>query len=172
MRGQIILSHGADTGPDATKVSLLAEHAETLGWRAIRPDYRREDALGLAAAVPGRLEKLCATIDACAEPPVLAGSSLGAFVSALASCRRKVAGLFLLATPTAIPGYAQPLDLATDVPSLFIHGWRDAICPLEALLGFAGNRRLPLLILDDDHRLGASLPTLAAQLQLFLDTRA
>ena len=40
MRGQIILSHGSDSGPDATKVSVLAALAETLGWRTQRPDYR------------------------------------------------------------------------------------------------------------------------------------
>ncbi|PWK92674.1 alpha/beta hydrolase [Fulvimonas soli] len=169
MRGQIILSHGSDSGPDATKVGVLAEHAEALGWRAIRPDYRREDQLGHAGSVGPRLEKLVAAIDACVEPPVLVGSSMGAFVSALAALERKVAGLFLLATPPAIPGCGRALDLPAGVPTLLLHGWRDEVCPLPALYAFAGARRLPLLLLDDDHRLGASVEAIAAQFRQFLD---
>ena len=48
MRGHIILSHGSDSGPDATKVSVLAALAESLGWTTVRPDYREDDALGYA----------------------------------------------------------------------------------------------------------------------------
>ena len=48
MRGQIILSHGSDSGPDATKVSVLAAFAESLGWKTQRPDYRSDDEPGYA----------------------------------------------------------------------------------------------------------------------------
>lgn len=172
MRGQIILSHGTGAGPDATKISALAEQAEALGWRAIRPDFRREDERGLAASVAPRLEKLLAAIDACVEPPVLVGSSMGAFASGLAASRRKVAGLFLLATPTAIPDDDHGFELPSGVPTLLIHGWRDEVCALDDLHDFARRRGLPLLVLDDDHRLGASVPAIAAQFRLFLEPLA
>jgi hypothetical protein len=58
------------------------------------------------------------------------------------------------------------------VPTLIIHGWRDELCPLDAIHVFAGRRRLPLLVLDDDHRLGASLPAIERQFALFLDALA
>ena len=32
MRGHCILSHGFESGPDATKVTALADVAERLGW--------------------------------------------------------------------------------------------------------------------------------------------
>jgi pimeloyl-ACP methyl ester carboxylesterase len=83
-----------------------------------------------------------------------------------------VAGLLLLATPSEIPGYARKFDLRPDVPTLLIHGWRDEVCPLAGVHAFAARRRLPLLVLDDDHRLGASMNPVAAQFRLMLDQLA
>jgi len=172
MRGTILLSHGSGSGPEATKVSALAALAEARGWRTQRPDYREDDARGYAASVALRLARLNAAIEACGTPPLLVGSSMGAFVSALASLERPVAGLLLLATPGAIPGSGAVLDLRHGVPTLLIHGWRDEVCPLQDIVAFAGRRHLPLLVLDDDHRLGGSLPTIEHQFASFLDTLA
>ena len=43
-RGHCILSHGFESGPDATKVTALADAAERLGWTTERPDYTDLDA--------------------------------------------------------------------------------------------------------------------------------
>lgn len=172
MRGQIILSHGSDSGPDATKVSALAALAESLGWRTHRPDYSADDARGHAASVAPRIARLRATVEALEAPPLLVGSSMGAFVSGLVSLDVPVAGLLLLATPSEIPGYARKFDLRGGVPALLIHGWRDEVCPLAGTHAFAAGRRLPLLVLDDDHRLGASMDMIAAQFRLLLDQLA
>ena len=43
-RGHCILSHGFESGPDATKVKALAIAAEALGWTCERPDYTGFDA--------------------------------------------------------------------------------------------------------------------------------
>ena len=172
MRGQIILSHGSDSGPDATKVSVLAALAESLGWRTQRPDYRSDDARGHAGSVAPRIARLRATIEALDAPPLLVGSSMGAFVSGLASLDVPVTGLLLLATPSEIPGYARKFDLRREVPTMLIHGWRDDICPLAGVHAFAAARRLPLLVLDDDHRLGASMDAIAVQFRQMLDRLA
>ncbi|MGB5940482.1 MAG: alpha/beta family hydrolase [Rhodanobacter sp.] len=169
MRGQIILSHGSGAGPEATKVSALAAQAEALGWRTQRPDYRSDDARGYAGSVAPRIARLRATIEALDAPPVLVGSSMGAFISGLVSLDAPVAGLLLLATPSAIPGYARPLDLREGVPAMLVHGWRDEVCPLAGVHAFAARRRLPLLVLDDDHRLSTSMDAIAAQFRLLLD---
>ncbi|HTH67720.1 MAG TPA: alpha/beta hydrolase, partial [Rhodanobacter sp.] len=63
MRGQVILSHGSDSSPDATKVSALAALAESLGWRTQRPDYDSDDARGHAGSVAPRIARLRATIE-------------------------------------------------------------------------------------------------------------
>ncbi|HEV2621131.1 MAG TPA: alpha/beta fold hydrolase [Frateuria sp.] len=172
MRGTILLSHGSGSSPEATKVSALAALAEGRGWRTRRPDYREDDAHGHAGSVAPRLARLNAAIAACDTPPVLVGSSMGAFVSALASLEHPVAGLFLLATPEAIPGLDIALDARQDVPMLLLHGWRDEVCPLDHIYAFAGRRQLPLLVLDDDHRLGGSLAAIERQFALFLDSLA
>lgn len=172
MRGQIILSHGSNSSPDATKVSALAALAESLGWRTQRPDYGSDDARGHAGSVAPRIARLRATIESLDAPPLLVGSSMGAFVSGLVSLDVPVAGLLLLATPSEIPGYARALDLRAGVPTVLIHGWHDEVCPLAGVQAFAGQRRLPLLVLDDDHRLGASMDAIAVQFCHLLDQLA
>jgi pimeloyl-ACP methyl ester carboxylesterase len=173
MRGQIILSHGSDSGPDATKVSVLAAFAESLGWQTHRPDYRSDDALGHAGSITPRIARLLKVIDASDRPPVLVGSSMGSFVSGLASLERPVAGLFLLATPSdRIPGYDRAFEVRAGVPTLMIHGWQDDVCVPEDALAFAGRHRLPLMMVDDDHRLGASVDRIVAEFRWFLEQLA
>src|SRR5438445_13105386 len=71
MRGQIILSHGSDSSPDATKVSALAALAASLGWYTQRPDYGTDDARGHAGSVAPRIARLRATIEALDAPRLL-----------------------------------------------------------------------------------------------------
>jgi predicted alpha/beta-hydrolase family hydrolase len=169
MRPQVVLSHGSGSSPQATKVSALAALAEARGWTTQRPDYRDDDARGHLGSVAPRIARLRATIEDLDAPPVLVGSSMGAFDSALVSLDVPVAGLLLLATPAAIPGYPRALEVRRDVPTMLVHGWRDEVCPVAATREFAAHGRLPLLLVDDDHRLGASLIVIAAQFQLLLD---
>ena len=172
MPGHVILSHGSDTGPDATKVSILAKVAESMGWTTERPDYREDDQRGHAESIEPRLARLHQRTVACARPPVLVGSSMGAFVSGLASLEAPVAGLFLLATPALIPGNDLAFDVRLDVPTLMIHGWRDDVCPLDEIYEFAGRRELPLLIVNDDHRLGEHVDAIGRQFGFFLESLA
>ena len=169
MPGHVILSHGSDTGPDATKVSMLAKVAESMGWSTERPDYREDDQRGHAASVEPRIARLHQRIAACAAPPVLVGSSMGAFASGLASLELPVAGLFLLATPALIPGNDLAFDVRLDVPTLLVHGWRDEVCPLDEMYEFAGRRELPLLVVNDDHRLGEHIEAIGRQFGFFLE---
>ncbi|MBD8871720.1 alpha/beta fold hydrolase [Rhodanobacter sp. DHB23] len=172
MRGHIILSHGLDSSPDATKISALAARAEAQGWRTQRPDFRAHDGNGYADAVVPRVRQLREAMASCDTPPVLVGSSMGAFASALASLEAPVAALFLLATPPLVPGVAQVLDVRAGVPAVLVHGWRDEVCPASAVQAFAAQRRLPLLLLDDDHRLLASMGSITAQLDALLGALA
>jgi predicted alpha/beta-hydrolase family hydrolase len=168
MRGHVILSHGSDSGPDATKVSALARVAEALGWSTFRPDFREEDRLGYAGCVPPRLARLVEAMQGQSHPLVLAGSSMGAFVSGLASLRAPCNGLFLVALPIDIPGCPQRFHAADGVPGMLVHGYRDELCPVEAAVAFARARGMPALLLDDDHRLGNHVAVLERQFELFL----
>ena len=156
MKGHCILSHGFESGPDATKVTALAEAAEALGWTHERPDYTDLDAqreISELGNVPARIERLLGLARQAAGqgPLVLAGSSLGAYISGLVSLQVPVAGLFLMAPPIRM-GSVHPLDAAA-VPTSIIHGWRDELIAADEVVMWAQARRDRLLMVDDSHRL-------------------
>jgi pimeloyl-ACP methyl ester carboxylesterase len=111
----IILSHGLESGPDATKVSALAREATALGCDSVRPDFRDLDASRDVRRIDERVARIVAHVPA-GRRVVLAGSSMGAFTSALASLEIDCIGLFLIALPVAIPGYERAFD-ARRVPT-------------------------------------------------------
>ena len=153
MKGHCILSHGFESGPDATKVTALAEAADALGWSHERPDYTDLDARSELGDVPARMQRLLARIDAAPTGPVvLAGSSLGAWISGFASLQRPVRALFLMAPPIQM-GPAPRLD-AADIPLSILHGWDDELIPAAEVVAWAQPRRARLLLVDDSHRLG------------------
>ena len=171
-RGHCILSHGFESGPDATKVTALDDVATRLGWRCQRPDYTDLDArreVSELGDVPARVQRLLGLAQAAARrgPLVLAGSSLGAYISGLVSLQVPVAGLFLMAPPLRM-GSAQPLDAAR-APTSIIHGWDDELISAADVIAWANARRARLLLVDDSHRLSghvqASADAFASLLQ-------
>jgi len=155
-RGHCILSHGFESGPDATKVKALAEVAERLGWSHERPDYTDLDArheISRVGDVPARLQRLVerAAEMAARGPLVLGGSSLGAYISAITSLQVPVAGLFLMVPPTTM-GPMPALDAAS-VPISVVHAWNDELIPAADVIAWAAERRARLLLVDDGHRL-------------------
>jgi predicted alpha/beta-hydrolase family hydrolase len=161
MRGQVILSHGLESGPHATKVSALAEVALELGWTEVRPDYRDLDATGDARKLDLRIERAMAAVRPAGGPVVYAGSSMGAITSALASLRSPCVALFLVAPPLEIPGYPHRLD-AAHVPTHIVHGWDDELIPAADVIAFAQARRARLHLVDDTHRLVGHVAATAA----------
>ena len=163
MKPFLILSHGLESGPDATKVSALAAISEPLGFRSVRPDYRDLDAHRDVNRIDERIARIRQHVPA-GIPVVLAGSSMGAFTSALASLDVDCVGLFLIALPVAIPGYARPFD-ARRVPTALVHGWDDELCPVDEAVAFARARGDAITLVKDDHRLTAHVDFIA---QLFV----
>lgn len=170
MKGTVILSHGLESGPHATKVSALAAVAEALGWASVRPDYRDLDATRDLRMIEARTARALAAAPT-GRRVVFAGSSMGALVSGFASLQRPCEALFLMALPVGIRDY--PVDFAAArVPTTLVHGWRDELCPVDAAIAFARARGDTLHLVDDDHRLGAHVDYCAEafrQLLLSLD---
>jgi fermentation-respiration switch protein FrsA (DUF1100 family) len=155
-RGHCILSHGFESGPDATKVTALAEVAERLGWSHERPDYTDLDArrdISSLGDVVARLARLRGLAQAAAArgPVVLAGSSLGGYIAGRISLEVPVCGLFLMA-PAITMGPLPALDAAA-VPVTIIHGWDDELIPAQVVVDWAQARRARLLLVNDGHRL-------------------
>ena len=171
MKGWAILSHGLESGPQATKVSALAAVAERQDWRTLRPDYRDLDVRGLADAAAPRLQRLLDAIDAIpgGQRVVLAGSSFGAFVSGLAACERAVTAVYLLATPLRLTGYPRQFALPAGLPAALLHGWDDELCPVAEVLAFARRERCMLTVVADSHRLERHVALAARQFGLLLE---
>lgn len=175
MSGHCILSHGFESGPDATKVTALAQAAEALGWTTQRPDYTDLDArreIGELGDVPGRLQRLREiAFDAANHGPlVLAGSSLGAYISARIALEVPVRGLFLMAPPLAM-GPLPALD-APAVPLSIIHGWDDELIPARGVVDWAAARKARLLLVDDGHRLERHVQASAGAFSALLQSLA
>lgn len=170
-RGHCILSHGFESGPDAAKVTALAEAAGRAGWTHERPDYTELDAkreLGRHGDVAARVERLSALARVAAErgPLVLAGSSLGAWISGYVAMQIKPGGLFLLAPPVKMQD-VPPLD-TPEVPIAIVHGWHDELIPASAVVDWACARNAALLLVDDGHRLQNHVAQTAALFEQFL----
>lgn len=157
-RGHCILSHGFESGPDATKVTALADVARHLGWTHERPDYTDLDAqreISSVGDVVGRQRRLLALAQAAAArgPLVLVGSSLGAYISARVSLEVRTRALFLMVPPLQM-GPLPALD-AADVPISVVHAWHDELIPADGVIAWARVRSARLLLVDDTHRLSA-----------------
>ena len=168
MSGHVIISHGLNSGPDATKATALAQACDLLGWSCERPDYRDLDAvmppLGDVPSRIARLQELAAAING---PVVLAGSSMGAFISAQVSLRMSVRGLFLMAPPISLEGYEMRLQTAA-VPLSIVHGWHDELIPADDVSQWAKHHQAGSCLVNDGHRLGAHVDFCAQQFALFL----
>lgn len=167
MPGHVILSHGLNSGPDATKVTALAQVAQALGWTHERPDYTAIDARGRLPDIHDRIALLRARAEAVSGPLVLAGSSMGAFISCLVSLDRPVRGLFLMAPPIGIEGFDRRFDAAS-VPTTVIHGWDDELIPASDVMRWAQRRRDRLVMVDDGHRLAGHVEFAAEEFGRFL----
>lgn len=167
MKPHIILSHGLDSSPAATKVSALAAVAEQLGFSHERPDYSDIDADGHVQDIDRRIARLHERARAANGPLLLAGSSMGAFISGFVSLQVPVQALFLMAPPIRIAGYARVFD-AANVPTLAVHGWHDELIPAAEVVAWAQARDAELRLVDDDHRLSAHVDYVAQAFAQFL----
>lgn len=149
---RVVFAHGKESGPWGTKITALAEVARAHGWAVDSVDYR-----GLIDP-RARLARLLA-LQPQGAPLVLAGSSMGGWVSAMACAALKPAGLFLMAPALYFPGYdEEPAELPAQCT--VVHGWHDEVVPVDRALRFARQRSIPLHLLDADHGLNSALDLL------------
>lgn len=162
---KLIFSHGKESGPYGRKIIALAQIALSKGLHVQSLDYQ-----GITHP-DARAEKLVDVLSRSEEPHLLVGSSMGAYVSLVASRSAPVAGLFLLAPAVGLPGYAiqTGFDLS-DIPTTIVHGWRDEVVPVSNVVGFAEAHRADLHLLDSDHRLTSVRPHIGELFNRWLDS--
>lgn len=169
----VVFSHGKESGPMGSKIRALMKVAENLGAKAVSVDYR-EHPVGLlhdqtaAGEADRRVEQLLSTDLPEYDELVLVGSSMGGYVSTVASHDMSVAGLFLLAPAFYLSGYAIQ-DVAPGTSNtMIIHGWRDDVVPVQNSILFAQRHLCDLHLMDGDHRLTDALPKIEPLFEMFL----
>ncbi len=168
----VVFSHGKESGPLGSKIQALMEVAKRHCAQVMSVDYREYPA-GVVHDQnrAGEAERRVAQLLSIALPEhdrlVLVGSSMGGYVSTVASQHLNPDGLFLLAPAFYLPGYAQQ-DLVPNAKQIcVVHGWRDNVVPSGNSIRFAERHLADLYLLDGDHRLNAALPKIVSIFENF-----
>ncbi len=161
---KIIFSHGKESGPWGRKIIHLAQAAMAQGCHVESIDYR-----GIESP-EARAELLTEKLSECPDPCALVGSSMGAYVSLVASQSVPVRGLFLLAPAVGLAGYAQHSFNLTGVSVKAIHGWQDTVVPVENVISFSREHRASLHLVDSDHNLSHVLVEINYAFNFFLES--
>ena len=149
----VCFAHGKESGPWGTKITHLAGIARERGFEVLSPDYSHTHDPKERVAQLLELAPRASTL-------VLAGSSMGGYVSAMACAALRPQALFLMAPALYFPGWdEEPRDCPAR--TAVVHGWRDDIVPPEVSVRFAQPRRAALHMLDSGHTLNDQLPALA-----------
>lgn len=169
----VVFSHGKESGPWGSKIQGLADVVTRLGGTVISIDYREhpisthhdQNALGEADR---RVEQLVSTSLPKHSNLILVGSSMGGYVSTIASSQLQVDGLFLLAPAFYLPNYNNQDPAPSAKQTMIIHGWGDDVVPVRNSIRFAELHRCDLHLLDGDHRLNDALPKIEPLFEVFL----
>lgn len=158
----VIYNHGKDSIPWGEKALTLKTVAMNLGYEFISPDYRPSN------DPDGRVQQLLALDLAGYEQIVLVGSSMGGYVSVVASEVIKPLGLFLIAPAFYLPGYARSEFKPATRHIEVYHGWQDDVVPPQNVWRFCQSHHARLHMHDADHRLLSILPIMANGFEQFL----
>jgi alpha/beta superfamily hydrolase len=169
----VLFSHGKESGPQGSKIRALMRVAVQMGAATLSVNYREypdgtvhdQNAQGEAER---RVSQLLNTPLPNHDLLVLVGSSMGGYVSTLATISLKVDGLFLLAPAFYIPGYVNQAPESKAQTTTVVHGWHDDVVPFANSLRFCVQSSSELHLLSGDHRLNAVLPKIEPLFAQFL----
>lgn len=162
MNTLILFAHGKESGPWGSKIRHLATIAEAFGTQVLSPDYSD------LSDPDERVARLLAMPLPAHDRLVLVGSSMGGYVSTVASQTLKPSALFLLAPAFYIPGYAVQTPAPGSSRVSVVFGWHDEVIPVEHGIRFAQAHQAELHVLNSDHRLNSVLPELGILFENFL----
>lgn len=160
---KIYFSHGKESGPWGTKIKHLAKIAESHDYAVESIDY--SDTMDPDLRVECLLDRLVAEQD----EYVLAGSSMGGYVSLVASETIKARAVFLMAPALYIPGYRRQQYRSLAPRIEIVHGWSDSVIPAENSIRYAREADCTLHLVEGDHALNTSLDMVASLFEGFLD---
>ena len=156
---KIIFSHGKESGPWGSKITKLANIGKAQGFTVDSIDYSN------IASPDERVKKLNDYLANETQPYILVGSSMGGYVSLVATQTNqplnkplnKPLGVFLLAPALFMANYQQQTYTTNFNNIEIVHGWSDDIIPVEHAIKYARQAQCTLHLIDGDHRLNSSI---------------
>ena len=159
---KIYFSHGKESGPWGTKIKRLAKIAEHMGCGVESIDYTDTMDPDL------RVERLLGVLAREQDEFVLVGSSMGGYVSLVASQAVHAQAIFLMAPALYIPGYERQEYRSRCSHIEIVHGWSDDVIPVENSIRYARETDCTLHLISGDHPLNSSLEVVAGLFERFL----
>ncbi|MDD2723000.1 MAG: alpha/beta hydrolase [Methylovulum sp.] len=147
---KVYFSHGKESGPWGSKITRLAKVAKDQGYSVDSIDYSGISDSDL------RVDHLLSILKDAEEDFLLVGSSMGGYVSLVASERVNAKGVFLLAPALYIQGFKKQAYTNSKNVEI-VHGWSDDIIPPENSIKFAKQIDCTLHLISGDHRLNSSI---------------
>lgn len=152
---KLYLSHGKESGPWSSKLKRLAAIAKNHGCDVDSIDYTDTKDPDL------RAERLLDILQKENQDYILAGSSMGGYVSLVVSEFVNPKALFLMAPALYMPAYKKQEYNIKQKNLEIVHGWFDTIIPPEHSIKFAKSANATLHLIDGDHVLNSSIETVA-----------
>jgi len=159
----IIFSHGKESGPWGSKIKAMADYVKSYG-EIHSIDYQN------LSSPDARAQRLVEYIKQLSGNIILVGSSMGGYVSTIASNQSNVVGLMLLAPAFNLSGYKKSKPTSSCENIVIIHGWSDDVVPYENSVKFSQFHLSSLILLDDGHRLSNSFERLKFELEALINS--
>ena len=160
---KVYFSHGKESCPWGTKIKRLAAIAEDMGCAVESVDYTDTMDPDL------RVERLVGVLAKEQDEFVLVGSSMGGYVSLVASQEMQAEAIFLMAPALYIPGYRRREYRSRCSHIEIVHGWSDDVIPVENSIRYAKEADCTLHLISGDHPLNSSLEVVAGLFEGFLE---
>ena len=161
---KVYFSHGKESGPWGFKIKRLAAIASARDCGVESIDYRDSMDPDL------RVERLLAHLREEQEHFLLVGSSMGGYVSLVASATVDAAAVFLIAPALYIPGYKVQQYHSKSPHIEIVHGWSDDVIPAQHSIDYAREADRRLHLIHGDHSLNSSIETVESIFEGFLDS--
>ena len=161
---KVVFSHGKESGPWGTKIKKLAEIASSMDFIVESIDY-----CGIINP-DDRVKHLINHLEKEKSPIILVGSSMGGYVSLVASETIDVKALFLLAPALYLEGYKKQSYPTNCKHIEIVHGWDDMVIPFGNSVQFAKEVNCILHLIPGNHRLTSSITQIEKLFELFLNT--
>lgn len=158
----LYFAHGKESGPFGSKIVAMSNIAKSFGYHVESPSYEE------TKDSSQRVDKLL-SIHPKGNPLILVGSSMGAYISTVASKILQPMGLFLLAPAFFRDEYKEQKPKPNAKYVEIVHGWNDELIPAQQIFNYAQEYKVPLHLVASDHRLKTAIPEIIVLFRSFLE---